>query len=647
MATQTAHCNAVVARALVDPDFLGRLANTPGLALDEMRVPPPFRMALDHLDTDRLGLVAGYVCMVKHNHLWEELPLTRRLLRDEGLDLTVFVAYARERKASADGRGRGRPKAGDFVDFLVGRSAAAGPQDGLVADLARHELLLARLASASASAPADDSLRRSSGSQPAGPGGGRWCPRHRGLIAIQAYDHDPAEWVSRRVSQGDSARRERVFVCYSRRWEDDGIRFVRVDPATALVLGAVDGRRTVAALVEAAGLPSGSEPLVESVLASAVELELVVPQGVEGVEGSLVVEDGPVVDMMTGYFAARTSYVLHRAGVLDALRSPRPARSVADELGLDTGWLTGCLAFLARLSDVVERLDDGCFRATVPAYERFGFVLDKFVGAYGPCLDEAAPAPSRVDGGALAHAFERVANEREVHGDELPIASVLAEWEAAAHVVDLGCGPASLLVGMAARDPSFTGIGVDANPAMCAAAADAVARRGVGQQVTILEGDALTVLSTLPEETRQEATGLYGRSFFNACFGRGVEGAADVLRRLAGLYPGRLVVVDDYYGELGRWPGGEAGSGGVGGTGSGEAGSGEAGSGGVGGREHRAACMQDLVQVWSGQGVPPGDRAGWAAVYAAGGARLHGAYESDVDGFRRFVHVVELAGEET
>jgi hypothetical protein len=186
-------------------------------------------------------------------------------------------------------------------------------------------------------------------------------------------------------------------------------------------------------------------------------------------------------------------------------------------------------------------------------------------------------------------------------------------------VVDLGCGPASLLVGMASRHPAFTGIGVDANPAMCAAAEEAIVRRGVEGQVTILEGDALAVLATLPEGTRRQVTAIYGRSFFNACFGRGPAQAVDAVRRLAGLFPGRLVVVDDYYGELERCPTGRS-------------------------PDHRAACLQDLVQVWSGQGVPPGDRDGWAAVYAAGNARLRRSYEGDADGFRRFVHVVELDG---
>ena len=391
-----------------------------------------------------------------------------------------------------------------------------------------------------------------------------------------------------------------IFYCYSRRRADDAVRAFRVDPATALVLGAVDGRRSVSEVAGAAGLARGSEPLVESVLDAAAGLELVEPA-----------VRLPLTDLLAGYFATRTLYVLHRTGVLDALGSPAASAEVARSLHLDPTWLEGCLDFLATQTDLVERVDGGRFRAHADA--DVAFALEKFVGAYGPCLDEAGPAPERVDGDTLAGAFVRVAGA----GGSGPLASILAEWDVGACVLDIGCGPASVLVGLATANPGFTGIGIDASAAMCAAARDAADRRGVAAQLTIVEGDALDVLASMTPEERRPVTAVYARSFFNACFGAGPDGATGAVATLGRLLPGRLLVVDDYYGELGRRPATPR-------------------------ADHRAAVVQDLVQVWSGQGVPPGDLDGWAAVYAAGGARLGRAYEDTLDGFRRFVHVVTL-----
>ena len=163
----TEHANAVVARALVDPDFLARLTRTPEAAFDEMRVPADARPALRDLDAARLGLVSGYVCMVKHNHLWEEMPATRLRLREDGSDLAVFTAYATARTFA---RGAGRPTAAEFAAYLAEHAAEFGPDGERVADLARHEAVLVRLASAEATDEVRAIPARAGGAPPRRPG---------------------------------------------------------------------------------------------------------------------------------------------------------------------------------------------------------------------------------------------------------------------------------------------------------------------------------------------------------------------------------------------------------------------------------------------------------------------------------------------
>ena len=55
------------------------------------------------------------------------------------------------------------------------------------------------------------------------------------------------------------------------------------------------------------------------------------------------------------------------------------------------------------------------------------------------------------------------------------------------YVLDLGCGPASLLVELARGDHQFVGWGIELNPAMCAAARRRIRGAGVGSRVRVLE----------------------------------------------------------------------------------------------------------------------------------------------------------------
>jgi SAM-dependent methyltransferase len=63
---------------------------------------------------------------------------------------------------------------------------------------------------------------------------------------------------------------------------------------------------------------------------------------------------------------------------------------------------------------------------------------------------------------------------------------------------DLGCGSGERLIKLAERDPRFHGVGVDISAGSLALATDAVAAAGLGDRVTVVEGDA-TRLAYRPE----------------------------------------------------------------------------------------------------------------------------------------------------
>jgi SAM-dependent methyltransferase len=366
-------------------------------------------------------------------------------------------------------------------------------------------------------------------------------------------------------------------------------------------------------------LAGASISVVEAILSAAVQQGVVEPFTTS--PPITVASDESVLTLLDGYFATKVLYSMHRCGALAMIEIPMSAASVARALDVDAVWLETALEFLALRTTVVQRLPDHRFQAACLPYENLGFALDKFVGAYGPCLEHDGPAPEAVDGHQLAKAFERVTSERTALSSRpSTIATLVEQWDVAADVVDLGCGSGGVLVELATRSSAFRGIGVDQNASMVEAARRALAEFQLDGQVDVLEGDAVSQLSSLPPDRLRAVTAVHARSFFNACFGVGPRHAAEEVRALSRLFAGRLLFVDDYYGELGRQAASSA--------------------------TPRWAVLQDIVQSWSGQGIPPGTRDEWAEVYAFGGARLLHSYEDELDGFRRFIHVVRLGAEE-
>jgi SAM-dependent methyltransferase len=255
--------------------------------------------------------------------------------------------------------------------------------------------------------------------------------------------------------------------------------------------------------------------------------------------------------------------------------------------------------------------------ANCQQYGDFGFHIDKFIGAYGPLfqnLDQILHSrradKALVNDDLLSEAFAATPKD----GVET-IAGIASQWNAAS-LLDLGCGPGMLLEYLCASNPAFVGWGVDLSPAMCRRANARLSRSGFSSRATIVCGDCRNLHTLLPEAELKRIQAVYAGSLMNEFFGNGNAEAIGFLRYLKSILPGRLFFIADYYGKLGRSAGESQGN------------------------VH--TFNQDLVQVLSGQGVPPGDLRGWVSVYEGAECRAQHAYESDADGLQWFVHVVEL-----
>jgi SAM-dependent methyltransferase len=323
--------------------------------------------------------------------------------------------------------------------------------------------------------------------------------------------------------------------------------------------------------------------------------------------------------LVEGFYLSHIVYHLHHHGILERLAARATAEEVAAEHGYDPGLLRALLEYVLQRTDVLRRdgRDGYSLNQEYESYNRFGFHLDKLIGAYGPPLlrlDEALNSPSAssglVDRRMLARAFCAL----DGRSAALP-SRIVREWQVRS-LLDLGCGPGALLIDLASADPAFRGVGVDANADMCETASERLAAADLTGAVRIVHADVRDLAAHLGASERRGLEAVHGRSLLNEFFGTGPDEAVEVVTELRRLLPGRLFFVGDYYGKLGhvrRVKG-----------------------------SYAATLVHDVAQVISAQGVPPPDLESWAEVYARAGTELLHAYEGDNAGVAWFVHVLRL-----
>lgn len=321
-----------------------------------------------------------------------------------------------------------------------------------------------------------------------------------------------------------------------------------------------------------------------------------------------------VLDLAEGFHLAQALAVLHDTGILAALAVPATAGDLAARHGLDPAMLGAVLEYAAERTDLIARTEQGYVateRCTVEACA----MLDQYLGAYGPCslalatlLREPARAGDMVDRDKHARAYERLP------GPGIRLLPELLRKLELGHVLDIGCGPAALLVDLAAHDPAFVGWGVDASPAMCAAARRRIEAAGVADRVAVLQGDARALDDVLAPALRDQVRTITAASLVNELFVPDATPAIAWLRDLGRLFPDRVLVIADYYGRLGRPDQGQP--------------------------VPRHIALHDYVQVLSGQGVPPADLVSWQQIYDAAGCSLAHVIEDPAG--TTFIHLLRL-----
>jgi SAM-dependent methyltransferase len=327
--------------------------------------------------------------------------------------------------------------------------------------------------------------------------------------------------------------------------------------------------------------------------------------------------NGPF-EIVKGFYSGCIVYYLHQQDLLQEFRTINNIFVVAKKFGLDPDVLYALIEFTSQTTDIIIKVNNENFvlNSSYQSYLEFGFHLDKFIGAYGDLfnkleiiLQSPTIAGSFVDKHALAQAFHAVSFEESF------IVNLFQEWGVDS-LLDLGCGSGSLLFELCKQNSNFCGWGIDKNQESILLAMDRLSDSLFQKRLMITKGDVRNIDTLITSSSRIEIKYLFGRSIMNEFFANGTEEAIKFLKYLKNLFPDRLFIIIDYYGQLLK-------------------------------REENSldithTILQDIAQVVSGQGVPPSNLGEWLEIYLSAECKVVHVYEQQNLSMKTFIHVVKL-----
>jgi len=319
-----------------------------------------------------------------------------------------------------------------------------------------------------------------------------------------------------------------------------------------------------------------------------------------------------VFDLAEGLFLGHALVAIERLGILDSLRRPMTLESLATKHGVDREILGYILPLLAARTKMIAQRSRR-YQITKTFNETTRFVLLQYVGAYGRnaielpgILRNPSTAAEFIDHEQHSRAFDcAMPHQTDALGD-------LVLQRAVGAVFDIGCGTGSLLLYLATRINGFRGWGIDNNPWMCKAARSRAAKAGKARRITILEGDSRSLTKQVSRSVADRIQAVTASGVANEFFSDGTSRAIAWLTELKRVFPGAMLFIEDYYGQLGYG--------------------------------HRVPpkhiTVHDFVQVISGQGVPPHSLPEWKKIYQA--AQCEFVKEFRGPKSFTFIHMVRL-----
>jgi len=241
----TGTVNTLIARCMVDPEFLALLSSDRDAALRGYDLNDRTRSDFAALDIRRVIGLAAVITKVQNNGLWQWIPNTRALTVRYGLEQELFAAFHREHQALRAGPRTRDEQTRRFFDFLGHALEEWIPEETpALRDVFQHERLLWELRTIVACGT--DTLVCASGA-PAPNGGLRVgffsSSPHETIAAIRAERFIPA-----------NVRSAPQWLVYHADIAAQTVRTLEVDEVTGRVLALADGTRSIAAIARECGI---------------------------------------------------------------------------------------------------------------------------------------------------------------------------------------------------------------------------------------------------------------------------------------------------------------------------------------------------------------------------------------------------------
>lgn len=311
-----------------------------------------------------------------------------------------------------------------------------------------------------------------------------------------------------------------------------------------------------------------------------------------------------IFDLIEGYYLSHALIFLQEAGYFSGGKQKRK---------LAEPQLEQLLQVLSERTDIIKKKKNGKFAVAdvYAGYHALGFHIEKLLQAYGHITPRKDRFSLKIDGKKFAEAYKKVVPYQDWRFllntiKQLPVN----------HLLDLGCGAGTLAVQFCKQKKERTAVGIDANKKMCSTAREFILKAKLSSRIKIYTGKAESFHHVLPANTIKQTDLVIASNLFNELVANGGTAAIRLLMQLKKYFPGKMLLVADYYGILGT----------------------------------PRCCdpllshnyVHDMIQLFSGQGVPPANYQQWQWLYQLAGCRLESVTEGTSQGVNWFVHRVLL-----
>lgn len=311
-----------------------------------------------------------------------------------------------------------------------------------------------------------------------------------------------------------------------------------------------------------------------------------------------------LMDIIESYYLAHILIDLDKRGFFKGLPKSVPVEDYLDN--------TDIVKMLVTKTDILVPSGKKYFvlNSKYASYINSSFHIEKFLGGYGEVVSAKNGPRIKVNPGKFAEAYEQ-ATPFENHKLILNLLTALG----ARQILDMGCGMAGLLRSFCKLKKAHTATGIEQNPFMCQQARKEVRLKKMDKQVKIIQGDVTAFNKYIQPGVLEGTDVIIASSILNEFFYTPAR-LVSFLQKIRRYLPGRFMIVIDYYGIL-----------------------------------HSRAAMEkrlqhnyihDMMQVLTGQGVPPKNQAEWNRYYTQAGCKLVHSYNSSGGGINWFIHVVYL-----